>query len=256
MRNPGFSSLSPCHPLRQTKAMKSTLILLPGLVCDAAVWAPQVQALTGRVHCHVVDYGLRDSLTEMAQYVLDSAPTPRFALAGHSMGGRVALEVMRLAPGRVQHLALLDTGTHPLAEGVAGVRERAGRMGLLQTAERKGMRAMAEQWAQPMVHPSRHATPLFESVLAMLERSSPEHYAAQINALLNRPDAAPLLAGIRCPTLVLTGREDLWSPPEQHERMAAQITGAQLCIVEQCGHMSTLEQPDAVNTAFQHWLDA
>lgn len=234
--------------------MKPTLILLPGLVCDAEVWAPQVQALSAHAHCHVVDYGLRDSLTAMAQHVLDTAPAPTFALAGHSMGGRVALEVVRLAPQRVHHLALLDTGTHPLAEGEAGAKERAGRMGLLQTAERKGMRAMAEQWAKPMVHPSRHGTPVFESVLAMLERSSAEQYAAQINALLNRPDAAPVLPAIQCPTLVLTGREDLWSPPEQHAHMAAQIPGAHLCIVEQCGHMSTLEQPAEVNAAFVRWL--
>lgn len=234
--------------------MKPTLILLPGLVCDAAVWAPQVQALSDRVHCHVVDYALRESLTAMAQHALDTAPAQTFALAGHSMGGRVALEVMRLAPQRVSHLALLDTGTHPLAAGEAGAKERAGRMGLLQTAERQGMRAMAEQWAKPMVHPSRHGTPLFEAVLAMLERSSAEQYAAQINALLHRPDAAPVLSTIACPTLVLTGREDLWSPPEQHERMAAQIQGAQLCIVEQCGHMSTLEQPAAVSAAFEKWL--
>ena len=236
--------------------MKPTFILLPGLVCDAAVWAPQIHALSDRVNCHVVDYGLRDSLTDMAQHVLDTAPSASFALAGHSMGGRVALEVVRLAPSRVHHLALLDTGTHPLADGDAGVKERAGRMALLQTAERKGMRAMAEQWAKPMVHPSRHGTPLLDAVLDMLERSSAEHYAAQINALLNRPDAAPVLAGIACPTLVLTGREDLWSPPEQHERMAALIKGSQLCIVEQCGHMATLEQPAAVNAAFQHWLAA
>lgn len=234
--------------------MKPTLVLLPGLVCDAAVWAPQMQALTALAHCHVADYGLRDSLSEMAQHVLDTAPAQSLALAGHSMGGRVALEVMRLAPERVHHLALLDTGTHPLAQGEAGAKERAGRMGLLQTAERKGMRAMAEQWAKPMVHPSRHGTPVFEEVLRMLERSSAEQYAAQINALLNRPDAAPVLAGIRCPTLVLTGREDLWSPPEQHERMAAAIVVAQLHIVEQCGHMSTLEQPEQVSAAMARWL--
>lgn len=234
--------------------MKPTLILLPGLVCDAAVWTPQVNALSDRMNCHVADYGLRDSLTDMAQHVLDTAPSATFALAGHSMGGRVALEVMRLAPQRVLHLALLDTGTHPLAEGDAGVKERAGRMALLQTAERKGMRTMAEQWAKPMVHPSRHGTPLFDAVLNMLERSSAEQYAAQINALLTRRDAAPLLPGITCPTLVLTGRDDLWSPPEQHERMAALIKGSQLCIVEQCGHMSTLEQPGVVNAAFAQWL--
>ena len=236
--------------------MPNTLILLPGLVCDNAVWAAQVQALSPRWHCHVPDYGLRDSLTDMARHVLDTAPAQTFALAGHSMGGRVALEVLRLAPKRVHHLALLDTGTHPLQPGDAGAKERAGRMGLLQTAERKGMRAMAELWAKPMVHPSRHGTPVFEAVLDMLARSSAEQYAAQINALLNRPDAAPLLPGIRCPTLVLTGREDLWSPPEQHAQMAQAIAGAQLCIVEQCGHMSMLEQPEAVTEALERWLQA
>jgi pimeloyl-ACP methyl ester carboxylesterase len=236
--------------------MHNTLIFLPGLVCDRAVWAAQVQALSPRWQCQVPDYGLRDSLTDMARHVLDTAPVQTFALAGHSMGGRVALEVLRLAPGRVQHLALLNTGVHPLLPGEAGAKERAGRMGLLQTAEQKGMRAMAELWAKPMVHPTRHGTPLFEAVLDMLARSSAEQYAAQINALLNRPDASPLLSSIRCPTLVLTGREDLWSPPEQHARMAAAIPAARLCIVEHCGHMSMLEQPQAVNDALQAWLQS
>ena len=98
----------------------STLILLPGLMCDASVWAPQVAALSPQARCQVPDYGLRNSLTAMAQQVLDEALAPRFALAGHSMGGRVALEVLRLAPQRVTHLALLDTGTHPRAPGEAG----------------------------------------------------------------------------------------------------------------------------------------
>lgn len=234
--------------------MKPTLILLPGLVCDKAVWAPQIKALSPRIQCHVPDYGLRDSLADMARHVLDTAPAPTFALAGHSMGGRVALEVVRQAPQRVHHLAMLDTGTHPLPEGEAGVRERAGRLSLLETAQARGMRAMADIWARPMVHPSRHGTPLYAAVLDMLARSSARQYEAQITALLGRPDAGPLLPGIGCPTLVLTGREDLWSPPEQHQRMADAIPGAQLCIVEQCAHMSTLEQPEAVNAAFARWL--
>jgi pimeloyl-ACP methyl ester carboxylesterase len=234
--------------------MNPTLVLLPGLVCDRAVWAPQIQALSARMDCHVVDYGLLDSIGAMAQHVLDTAPAPTFALAGHSMGGRVALEVLRRAPERVHHLALLDTGTAPLAGGVAGAKEKAGRKILLEIASQQGMRAMAAQWARPMIHPSRHGTPLFEAVLDMLERSSAEQFAAQINALLTRPDADPVLPTIACPTLVLTGREDLWSPPEQHERMAAAIAGAQLCIAEQCGHMSTLEQPDVVSAAFEKCL--
>jgi pimeloyl-ACP methyl ester carboxylesterase len=235
--------------------MKPTLVLLPGLVCDRAVWAPQMQALSARMDCHVVDYGLLDSIGAMAQQVLDTAPAPTFALAGHSMGGRVALEVLRRAPERVHHLALLDTGTNPLAAGVAGAKEKAGRKILLEIASQQGMRAMATQWAQPMIHPSRHGTPLFEAVLDMLERSSAEQFAVQITALLTRPDAGPVLPDITCPTLILTGREDLWSPPEQHALMAQAIAGAQLCIVEQCGHMSPLEQPEVVNAAFAKWLE-
>lgn len=234
--------------------MAITLMLLPGLNCDAAVWAPQVAALQGQADCVIPAWGLRDSLTAMAQQVLDEAPTERFAVAGHSMGGRVALEVMRLAPQRVQRLALLSTGTHPLAAGEAGDKERAGRMALLKIAQEQGMRAMAREWARGMVHPQRIGTPLFEQVLDMFERGSAAQYAAQINALLHRPDAAPLLPTIQCPTLVLTGREDSWSGPAQHEAMAAAIAGAQLVIVEHCGHMCTLEQPQAVNEALAAWL--
>jgi pimeloyl-ACP methyl ester carboxylesterase len=233
---------------------KPTLMLLPGLNCDAAVWVPQVAALEGQADCRVPAWGLRDSLTAMARQVLNEAPTERFSMAGHSMGGRVALEVMRLAPQRVERLALLDTGTHPLASGEAGEKERAGRMALLKIAQAQGMRAMAKEWAKGMVHPDRIGGPIFEEVLAMFDRGSAEQYAAQINALLNRPNAAPLLPTIQCPTLVLTGREDSWSGPAQHEAMAAAIPGAELVIVEHSGHMCTLEQPQAVSDALAGWL--
>lgn len=229
-------------------------MLLPGLNCDATVWAPQVAALQGQADCHVPAWGLRDSLTAMAQQVLDEAPTERFSVAGHSMGGRVALEVMRLAPQRVERLALLSTGTHPLAPGEAGEKEKAGRMALLKIARAQGMRTMAREWARGMVYPERIGGPIFEEVLAMFDRGSADQYAAQIQALLNRPDAAPLLPGITCPTLVLTGREDGWSGPAQHEAMAAAIPGARLVIVEHSGHMCTLEQPQAVSAALAQWL--
>jgi len=234
--------------------MSTTLMLLPGLNCDAAVWAPQVAALKDHAHCAIPAWGLRDSLTAMARQVLDEAPTERFSVAGHSMGGRVALEVMRLAPHRVDRLALLSTGTHPLAAGEAGEKEKAGRMALLRIAQEQGMRAMAREWAKGMVHPDRIGTPLFAQVLDMFERGSAAQYAAQINALLNRPDAAPQLSGIQCPTLVLTGREDSWSGPAQHQAMAAAIPGATLAIVEHCGHMCTLERPQEVSEALAAWL--
>lgn len=232
--------------------MQGTLMLLPGLMCDAAVWAHQVAALP--VRCVVPAWGLRSSLSDMAQQVLREAPAGRFAMAGHSMGGRVALEVMRLAPERVERLALLDTGTHTVAAGEAGEKERAGRMALLALARSRGMRALGEQWARGMVHPDRLETPVFESILDMLERSNPEQFAAQIHALLNRPDAAPLLPAIQCPTLVLCGADDAWSPPPQHQAMHAAMTSSRLCLVDHCGHMSTLERPAEVSAAMADWL--
>ncbi len=231
-----------------------TLMLLPGLMCDRAVWAPQIEALGAQVRAVVPEWGVLDTLTAMAQKVLDEAPTPQFALAGHSMGGRVALEVMRLAPQRVTHLALLNTGYKPLAQGPAGEQERAGRMALLALAREQGMRFMGGQWARGMVHPLHLDTPLFEAVLDMLERSNPEQFAAQQHALLQRPDAADVLPAIRVPTLVLTGADDAWSGPAQHRAMQAAIPGANLCIVPDAAHMSTWEHPEAVTQAMRAWL--
>lgn len=230
------------------------LLLLPGLLCDAAVWAPQMAAL-GR-SATVVAYGDASSLTAMARRALDAAPPGRFALAGHSMGGRVAFELLRLAPQRVERLALLDTGCHPLAAGEAGEAERAGRLKLLDLSRRAGMRAMAAEWARGMVHPSRVGGPVFDAVLDMFERRTPADFEAQIRALLARPDATPQLAAIGCPTLLLTGEQDAWSPPAAHRAMHEAITGSRLVVVPDCGHMSTLEAPAAVTAALAAWLAA
>lgn len=232
------------------------LMLLPGLLCDEAVWRDQVAALSDKATCVVPDYGSLDSLVDMARHVLATAPAERFVLAGHSMGGRVAFEVMRLAPERVLALAVLDTGHQPLPEGEAAEREQAGRLALLHTAETRGMRAMATQWAPGMVHPDRHGTPLFEEVLRMLERKTPEIFAAQIRALLGRPDASDVLERIACPTWVVCGRQDTWSPPDRHEEICRHIAGAHLRLIEHCGHMSTMEQPARVTEVLDLCLDA
>jgi pimeloyl-ACP methyl ester carboxylesterase len=239
------------------RSMPATpLILLPGLMCDHAVWAPQVAALADLADARVAAYGELDALGAMAEAVLANAPE-RFALAGHSMGGRVALELMRRAPERVLKLALLDTGSHPRAEGAAGEAEAAGRHGLLATAQSHGVRAMAAQWVQGMVLPARRGeAALIEPILDMFERQSVAVFAAQIRALLARPDAGPVLDAVRVPTLVLTGRADAWSPPAQHEAMAARVPGSRLVVVEDAGHMVTMEQPDAVNRALRDWLQA
>jgi pimeloyl-ACP methyl ester carboxylesterase len=233
--------------------MPATRVLLPGLLCDREVWQAQIDALGP---CHVPDYGLLDSLRAMAEHVLATAPAGPLAVAGHSMGGRIAFEMLRLAPERIARLALLDTSYHPLAEGEAGEAERAGRLALLATARRDGMAAMAREWAVGMVHPSRHGTPLFEAIVAMLARKTPEHYAAQIEALLNRPDAEPLLPTIHCPTLLLCGRDDAWSPPARHEHMQQRIAGSRLVVIEQCGHISTMEQPETVSHALAEWMQS
>jgi len=232
----------------------ATVVLIPGLLCDEFVWTGQRRALSAYANVWVPDHGSLDSLTDMAAAVLRDAPAEQFALAGHSMGGRVALEVLRLAPQRVQRLALLDTGWLPRAPGPQGEAEKASRLALLDNARQLGMGAMGRQWARGMVHPARIDTPLFAAIIEMIERKTPDIFAAQIRALLARPDASAQLLAIDCPTLVLCGRQDSWSPLSQHLQMAAIIRGADLRIIEDCGHMSTLEQPEAVNTALVEWL--
>ncbi len=192
----------------------------------------------------------------MAERALALAP-PRFALAGHSMGGRVALEILARAPERVDRLALLDTGYEGLPPRADGERERAGRLRLLDIARRDGMRAMGAEWARGMVHPARLADAvLMGTILDMIERASPEVFAAQIAALLGRPDRTALLPTVRVPTLVLCGHEDAWSPIARHRVLASLVPGSVLVDVPECGHMSTLEQPEAVAAALAAWLDA
>jgi pimeloyl-ACP methyl ester carboxylesterase len=233
--------------------MKVPIILVPGLACDAAVWQHAREALGARAAVHVANHDTLDSLSAMAEKVLREAPA-RFALAGHSMGGRVAMEVWRRAPERVAALALLDTGVTALAAGEAGEREAAGRYELLEIARTQGMATMARRWVQGMVwKPRLRDAALVARVVDMMARSSPEVFAAQIRALLGRPDASALLPAIRCPTLVLCGQEDSWAPAARHAEMAASITGSALVLVPDCGHMCTLERPEAVTGALLEW---
>jgi len=230
-----------------------SVVLVPGLMCDVSVWQNQMAALAPRHEVQVAEHGLTNTLGAMAERILGKAP-PRFALAGHSMGGRVALEVMARAPERVTRLALLDTGYAALAPGAAGERERAGRFRLLEIARRDGMLAMATDWARGMVHPARLAdAALMKTIHAMIVRAGVAQFEAQITALLARPDRTELLRSLRLPTLVLCGRDDAWSPLARHEDMTRLIAGSQLISVPECGHMSTMERPDAVTSALLAW---
>ncbi|WP_211227257.1 alpha/beta fold hydrolase [Saccharospirillum impatiens] len=234
--------------------MKPTLLLLPGLMCDHRVWAHQVEALSEAWECVVVDYEGDDNLVTMARRVLDQAPDS-FAMAGHSMGGRVALEVMRLAAEKVQRLALLDTGYAALADGEAGEKEVAGRMARVKTAHEQGVTAMARDWVTGMVHPDRlNDTALINEIVDMFNRKTPAIFEAQIKALIDRPDATDVLASIDCPTTFIVGRQDAWSTPEQHEAMAERVRHSRLEVIEDAGHMSTMEQPGAMTEVFWQWL--
>ena len=239
-----------------TSASLPPLLLVPGLMCDQAVWQPVLPALQGLCACSVVDHRQADSLTTMAQQLLLTAP-PRFALAGHSMGARVALEVLRLAPQRVDRLALLDSGFLARAPGAAGQDEERKRMALLRTAQQEGVRSMATQWVQGMVHPARlQDAPLMEAILSMFERKTADTFAHQIQALLQRPDASAVLAAVAVPAMVLCGRQDSWAPVAQHAAMQALIPASELVVIEEAGHMAPMERPDAVAAAMVAWLHA
>jgi pimeloyl-ACP methyl ester carboxylesterase len=225
------------------------LYLLCGLLCDEVVWEAQAQALRARYDVRVISFTGQDSMQAMAARVLADAPE-RFALAGHSMGGRVALEVYRSARERVERLALLDTGYEAAAEGEA---ER--RAPLVTRAQEEGIDSIALAWGLPMLAPPRRRDQaLVDTILAMVGRMSGSIYAAQTRALLTRPDATALLGEIACPALVLCGQQDGWSPPERHRAMAALIPGSCLRLIDDCGHMSMMEQPEAVLRALEEWL--
>jgi pimeloyl-ACP methyl ester carboxylesterase len=253
---PGWRNRSPRSRIAaEPMNAPESLVLVPGLMCDETVWLHQIATLGRGRSIQVATHALSDSLGLMAERILDSAP-PRFALAGHSMGGRVALEVVARAPARVSRLALLDSGYEALAPGEAGERERAGRQRLLDIAKRDGMLAMARDWARGMVHPARLTDPsLMDSIHSMIARATIAQFDAQIRALLARPDRTDLLASLRVPTLVLCGHDDKWSPLARHVEMARLVRGSQLVDVPDCGHMSTMERPEAITAALLAWLD-
>lgn len=235
---------------------RPALVLIPGLMCDQGVWIAQTEALRLRgFEVSVASHGLSDSLPAMAAAILSAQPGS-LLVVGHSMGGRVALEIARQAGARLQGVVLLDTGFRPRSPDEAGERERQGRLKLLEQARAEGIRAMAQVWLRGMVHPSRlDDTQLIEAIVTMFERRSVAEFAAQIQALLQRPDTSRLLPQIVCPTLLLCGEQDQWSPPRQHEEMQQLIPGSRLVVVPQAGHMLPMEQPRAVNSALLQWLD-
>lgn len=224
--------------------MRPRIVFLPGLLCDAAVFAVQTAALARHAEVAVADIAECESITAMAAKALSLFEGP-LSLVGFSMGGRAALEGVRLAPDRVERLVLIDTGATPARDG-----EAAGRLELVDLAHRSGMAALAARWLPPMVHVDRETdASLITPITAMVERMNPTIFARQVRALLGRPDARPGLGAIRCPTLVVVGRQDRWSPLAQNRKLAEAIPGARLAVIEDSGHFSPIERPEAVARA-------
>lgn len=228
---------------------RETLFLLPGLLCDQTVWRHQLMHLDDLVDMRVMDFRGHDSIRGMAEAVIREAPA-RFAVAGHSMGGRVALEVTHMVGDRVSKLALLDTDVYPRHAG-----EEQRRRRLLDVAESYGMEELARSWVHQLIRPDhRDYAELQDVIQAMVVECTLEEYRAQVKALLYRPDATGYLKNIRCPVMVLCGRQDRSISVEQHELIAAYLEDSRFVIIESSGHMTLLERPAAVTEAMRDWL--
>lgn len=229
--------------------MKQTLLLLSGLLCDEGFWTDIPRRLSAAADVCVVSFRGFASIPDMARHVLELAPQ-RFALAGHSMGGRVALEVVRAQPERVTGLALLNTAVHAVRDG-----EPQSRGHLLRIAREHGMSALAAEWLPPMLGgDAARAAYAMTLMTAMIQRWSADDYAAQLSAMLNRPEAMSVLRSISIPTLLLSGADDVWSPVSQQHSIRRRIPHATLFEVHGAGHMAPLERPDSVAIALREWL--
>ncbi len=227
------------------------LVLLPGMMCDARLFAPQVGGLGGRRAVHLAPIAGHASIAALAAEVLSHAP-PRFALAGLSMGAVVAMEMVAQAPGRVERLALMDA--NPLDEPPE---RRAARDRQIAQVRAGGLRDVICDEMKPLYlaeGPGKAA--ILDLCLAMALDLGPEVFERQSIALRDRHDRRPVLRGVRVPTLLLCGREDRLCPVERHELMLNLIPGARLEVIEGAGHLPVLERPDETTAALGRWLEA
>ena len=230
-------------------ASLKTLILIPGLLCDRIVWESFIEHIGERMPIVVADLTSQDSISQMVEDTLNSC-SGQLYVAGHSMGVRVALEMVRMVPDRIEKLALLDGGVHPCQPGEDIIRNK-----LVDLAYTKGMRALANQWLPPFVHPDRHNDmPLMNMLTTMVERMTPETHQNQIKAILNRPDSQPLLSTITCDTLLMVGRQDVASSVPDNEDMCRDLTNGNLVVIENSGHFTLVEQPDIVSAELEKWV--
>jgi len=226
------------------------VVLIPGLLGSPRLYAPQIPELWRRGPVTLADHTRDDSMGAMARRILASAP-PRFALAGLSMGGYVAFEIIRQAPARVAKLALLDTSAR--ADTPEAIASRHAQIALAASGR---LGEVVETQFERTVHPLHRNDPqLREANRLMAEDVGPEAFVRQQTAIIGRPDSRPTLTTVSCPTLVLVGEQDQLTPLDRAVEMAHGIRGAELVTVPECAHLSTLEQPRLVTRALLDWLE-
>lgn len=227
------------------------LVLLPGMMCDARLFGPQIEVLSASNTLHLPPISNHDNIADLAEEVLLAAP-PRFALAGLSMGGIVAMEMLRKSPERIDRLALLDTNPKAEIEEV-----KAGREPQIEKAmEGKLRQVMAEEMKPNYLADGPRRSTILDLCMDMAEALGPEVFVNQSRALQGRRDQCETLGNATVPTLLLCGGEDKLCPVERHEFMHSLIPHSRLVVVPEAGHLTTLEQPDAVNAALRQWMEA
>ena len=226
------------------------LLALPGVLCDERVWHAQAEALAARHPLTSFALTGHDSIAGLADAALARAPAGRFALAGFSMGGYVAFEIMRKAPERVAALALIDTHARPDTPEASAARRSA----MAQAGS--DFAGVIAALMPRIVHPSRLGDArLIATIEAMAYAVGPAGFVRQLQAIIDRVDSRPTLARIRCPTVVICGRDDALMPLELHQESADGIPGARLVVLDACGHMAPMERPVEVSDALREWLE-
>ncbi len=228
---------------------KKPLVLIPGLLCDATLWQAQIEEFSAMAEIMVADHTRHDDIATIAAAILSEAPD-HFALAGLSMGGYIAMEIMRQAPGRVTQLALLDTTAAPDPPE----RQKMRRM-LMAQSEKGKFKGVTRKLLADLIHKDRlQDEKLTATIMQMAERMGRDVFLRQQKAILGRPDSRPDMPHYHCRTLILCGEDDALTPVEAHREMHALIPHSSLRIVAHCGHLSTLEDPGTVNIAMRSWL--
>jgi pimeloyl-ACP methyl ester carboxylesterase len=230
---------------------KETLILLPGMMCDRSLWRHQIESLSVTYDVQVADFRDGASIEAYADKVLEAAPKT-FSVAGLSMGGYVAFDLVRRAPERVNRLALLDVSPYADTEDHAAFRKS-----IMESARNQGMGAIMEMLLPRLIHPSRIGDEdLVGQVDAMAHRVGENVFVKQQEALLNRRDCFADLGAITCPTVVIVGRQDQLTPLKLSQKMVEAMKNASLVEIENCGHLSSMEQPEAVSAVLRYWMQS